>query len=159
MRWSLKALAVACAVAGLTGFGHAQFRIAPQSAGTASAAGSMPGQTVGSSYNLNPGGSTIPRAAPQAGTPIGNPLTRPYDPSRPMDMFKGSGIDPKTVVTPLSAFPGLPTQNPSILDRLNSKLGSVVTYFRPSEPPRPTYTPGISRRNRERAMERNWRRD
>ena len=42
---------------------------------------------------------------------------------------------------------------------LNQKLASATNFFTPSPPPRPTYTPGISRRNRERAQERMWRRD
>ena len=120
----------------------------------------MPGgQVVGSTYILNPAGKQLPQAAPQAGTAIGNPLTRPYDPSRPMDQFQGTNIDPKSIVTPMSSFPSLQTQNRSLLDRLNERLAAVVNFFDPSPPPRPTYTPGISRRNRERAKERMWRRD
>jgi hypothetical protein len=153
-RWT-KALGIACAVAGAVGITRAQFNIPPQSANTA-----MPGgQVVGSTYILNPAGNQLPQAAPQAGTPIGNPLTQPYDPSRPMDQFKGTNIDPKSIVTPMSSFPSLQTQNRSLLDRLNERLAAVVNFFEPSPPPRPTWTPGISRRNRERAKERMWRRD
>ena len=45
--------------------------------------------------------------------PVGNPLVRPYDPSRPYDVFKGTDIDPRTVVAPVQNLPG--TQNPNLL--------------------------------------------
>jgi hypothetical protein len=154
-RWT-KALGIACAVAGAVGITRAQFNISPQSADT----GVMPGgQVVGSSYVLHPAGNQLPQAAPQAGNAIGNPLTRPYDPSRPLDQFKGTNIDPKNVAAPMSSFPSLQTQNRSFLDKVNERLASVVKFFDPSDPPRPTWTPGISRRNRERAKQRMWRID
>jgi hypothetical protein len=133
-------------------------------AGTASAqqqsgGPSMPGQIVSKGFNLKPAGMRLPAAAPQAGTHISSPLTKPYDPNRPLDVFKGTNIDPKSVVAPVSGVPG--TQQPDLLDRINSKLGSVTSFFRPSSPvqARPMITPGIFRRNRERTMQRNWRAD
>jgi hypothetical protein len=119
------------------------------------------GQVVSSttSVNLAPAGARIPSAAPQAGTNIGSPLSgRPYDPSNPLGVFKGTGIDPKSVVAPVSGLPG--TQQPDLLDRVSAKLGSVTSFFRPSPPPQQKMiTPGIFRRNRERAQQANWRRD
>jgi len=145
-RW-LAAIGAACAVAG--------------SASTQEQTGgpSMPGQIVSRGFNLNPAGMRLPAAAPQAGTHISSPLTKPYDPSRPLDVFKGTNIDPKTIVAPALGVPGM--QQPDLLDRINAKLSSVTNFFRPSTPvqSRPTITPGIFRRNRERAMQRNWRID
>ncbi|HJZ56135.1 MAG TPA: hypothetical protein VKE74_14300 [Gemmataceae bacterium] len=118
----------------------------------------MPGQVVGSTYPLNPVGDQIPRATTPAGTPIGSPFLKP-NLGDPLNPFKGTGIDPKNIVAPAMGYPGTPLQEPDLFDRLSQKLNSVTAFFKPSPPPRPTYTPGISRRNRERAMERMWRRD
>ena len=117
------------------------------------------GQVVSNSFNLNPAGARVPSAAPQAGNSIGSPLMRPYDPTRPLDAFKGSNIDPKTVIAPVSGLPG--TGQPDLLDRLYSRLGSVTSFIKPTPPstPKPNVTPGIFRRNRERNMPQNWRRD
>ena len=118
------------------------------------------GQVVSSSFNLSPAGNRMPSAAPQAGNSIGSPLMqRPYDPARPLDAFKGSNIDPTTVIAPVSGFPG--TQQPDLFDRLYTKLGSVTGLIKPTPPstPKPNVTPGIFRRNRERNNPQNWRRD
>jgi hypothetical protein len=131
-------------------------------AGTAAAQFTTQGQVVGSSVGLNPSGTAVPRAVPQAGNPVGNPLGRPYDPTRPLDVFKGTNLDPKSVVAPVSGFPSVPTQQPDLLDKLYAKIGSITHFFSPTPPaqqPAPTVTPGIFRRNRERAAERMWRRD
>ena len=150
MRHWLSAIGATCALA------SASFT-QPPSAGS----NSMPGgQIVSRGYNLKAAGSRVPSAAPQAGNTIGSPLMRPYDPARPLDALKGSNIDPKRVVAPVTGFPG--TQQPDLFDKLYGKLNSVTAFLRPTAPVKstPTVTPGIFRRNRERhSMQQNWRRD
>ena len=86
-------------------------------------------------------------------------LSAGYDPSKPLDAFKGTNLDPKSVVAPVAGFPTT-GQDPNLLQRLYTKIGTVTGFITPSTPtPRPTYTPGLSRRNKERTMERTWRRD
>jgi hypothetical protein len=130
-------------------------------AGGGGAPASMPGQVVGNGFGL--AGST-----PQpVGTPlpsVGTPTSRPYDPSRPYDVFRGTGLDTSKMVTPISAFPPLPGQEKNLIDRLYDKLDAFVSinpFARSAEPPpRPmNVTPGIFRRNRERFDDRMWRRD
>ncbi|QDU19192.1 hypothetical protein [Urbifossiella limnaea] len=129
----------------------------------------MPGQVVGSSYNLagsapqpvgSPVGSPVGTPLPPAGTPI----TRPYDPRRPNDVFRGTGLSPNQVIAPISAFPPLPGQEKNLIDRMYDKLDSfwsINIFARQAEPLErpPTVTPGIFRRNRERHDDRMWRRD
>lgn len=127
----------------------------------------MPGQVVGNGFNLagsapQPVGSGLP----PAGTPVapGMPASRPYDPNRPLDMFRGTGLDTSRMVAPISAFPPLPGQEKNLIDRLYDKLDAVFStnpFARSAEPPpRPmNVTPGIFRRNRERLDDRMWRRD
>ena len=127
----------------------------------------MPGQVVGSGFNL--AGSApqpIGTPLPPSGTPLaaGMPASRPYDPNRPLDMFRGTGIKTNQMVAPISAFPPLLGQEKNLIDRMYDKLDAVFTYnpfTRPTEAPeRPTnVTPGIFRRNRERFDDRMWRRD
>jgi hypothetical protein len=145
MRQMVMAVVAACAVAGPAA---AQFN-------TTSA---MPGQVVGSTIPLNPVGSLVPKAATPAGNPIGSPFLKP-NLGDPLNPFKGTGIDPTNIAAPAMGYPNTPFQQPDLFDRLSDKLNSVTAFFRPAPAPRPTYTPGLSRRNRERAMERNWRRD
>ncbi|HEY3789405.1 MAG TPA: hypothetical protein VGL71_11150 [Urbifossiella sp.] len=120
----------------------------------------MPGQIVSTGYGLKAAGIRLPSAAPQAGRSVGSPLAKPYDPSRPLDVFKGTNLSANDVVAPVSGFPGL-SQQPNLLDRINSKIDSVTSFFKPSTPALTTrmITPGIYRRNRERAQERMWMRD
>ena len=121
----------------------------------------MPGQIVGTGYSLSPAGTAIPKAVPKAGQPIGSPFantaSKPYDPSRPYDAFKGTGIDPRDIAAPVVAF-----GDQSAVSKFYDKLKAVVGIA-PSGPPSmaavPGYTPGISRRNRERAEKRMWQRD
>lgn len=129
----------------------------------------MPGQVVGTTFSLSPVGSP---AAPKVGAPVGGKpgggagglMSRPYDPYRPLDVFKGpdgkgTGLDPKAVVATVSPFSSTNPQ-PDLIDKLYEKLNRVTRFFHPvPEVPPPTYTPGISRRNRERAEARMWRRD
>jgi hypothetical protein len=152
MRQLGAAVAAACAVGLFVG------EAAGQSGGNGMPA-AMPGQVVGTPLQLNTVGTPVQRAAPPAGDQLGNPLMRPYDPTKPLDVFKGTAIDPKTVIAPVMGYPGTGGQDPNLLERLYQKLATVTGFYKPSDPQRPTYTPGISRRNRERAMQRLWRRD
>src|SRR5438132_1269483 len=121
-RW-LAAIGASCA---LSGFASAQQMSGPGPLGGGSVVSSSTG------FNLNPAGTRLPAAAPQAGANIGSPLSRPYDPTNPLGVFKGTGIDPKTVVAPVSGLPG--TQQPDLFDRLTAKLNSVTRSFRPTPP-------------------------
>lgn len=121
----------------------------------------MPGQVVGTPLGtVNPIGQKAPAAAPPAGVPItSNPLFRPYDPNDPYAAFKGTNLDPKSVVTPLVGTDGQPVSPPSAVDKLVEKLKSLVGLSSQAPPPRPPFTPGILRRKRERIEDRMWRRD
>lgn len=124
---------------------------------------SMPGQVVGTGFGGLSGSSPQP-----VGTKlptVGDPLTRPYDPARPLDALKGTGLNPKSVIAPISAFPTGPTPGPekNLIDRLYDKLDSALS-FRITRTPEPVaapmnVTPGIFRRNRERTADKMWRRD
>lgn len=154
MRPIAKAAAVACALVGIGGPARAQIAVptgSPQPA-------AMPGKVVGNSYPLHPVGTQLPRAAPAVGNPIGSPFIKP-EVGATINPFKNTGIDPKMLAAPAMGYPGSPYQEPDMIDKLYDKLKSVTAFFKPSPAQTSTYTPGISRRNRERAMERNWRRD
>ena len=155
MRRLLLAVGVACAAAGTAG-AQGSMTAGGNAVMPASGNAVMPGQSVGTGFSLPGVGKQIPKAAPAAGNPIGTALTRPYDPARPLDAFKGTGLDPKSIVAPVTS---MGSAEPNVLDRLYQKLGSVVGFQKPSDPPRMNYTPGIARRNRERAEARMWRRD
>lgn len=149
----------ACALGLAAGPAGAQFG-SPGPATGSSPAVIPGGQVVSSTVNLNSAGAAIPKATMPAGTGIGSPLTKPYDPYRPQDVLKDSKIDPKLLVVPLSSFSTLPGDPPDLVDKLNEKLGAVTRFFRPTttDPPK-VYTPGLTRRNKERAAERMRRRD
>ena len=150
MRRFTLAAGVACAVV-LANSAGAQFN-SPTVGGT-----TMPGQIVGTVGSVNPIGQRAPAAAPQAGLPItANALQRPYDPNHPFDVFKGSNIDPKTVIAPLVEPDGKQAQLPDALDRISERIKAF--FIKTPPPPRPPYAPGISRRARERAQHM-WRRD
>lgn len=153
MRRFLIAAGAACAIM-LAGHAGAQ--------NTGGFGTSMPGQAV-STYRggpLSPVGTRLPDAAQPVGQPIANAgaTQRPYDPSRPYDMFKGTNIDPNSLVTPLIGADGKPVDPPDVLDKLSDRIRSILGMLKPN-PPRPPYAPGISRRNRERAQQQMWRRD
>jgi hypothetical protein len=159
----MRQLGVAAAVALLAGSAAGQagsFGSLGPPGSTNNLPAAMPGQVVGTGISLNPAGATIPRAVPSRDDikKLENPLTRPYDPSKPYDVFKGTNLDPTSVVAPVAGFPTT-GQDPNLLQRLYTKIGTVTGFLTPSPPPRPTYTPGLSRRNKERMMERTWRRD
>lgn len=150
MRRRIAALGVVCALAGAVEPARAQ------DSGTTS----MPGQVVGTPFSLNSPGTAVQKPLPSVGSPIGSPLSRPYDPSKPFDAFKGTNIDPKSIVAPLSGYPSVQTQQPDLLDKLYAKLSSVTGFFRPTSSTTPApFTPGIFRRDRQRAKNRMWRWD
>jgi hypothetical protein len=154
MRRLALAAGVVCAL-GLSGESVAQLNTA-RPAANSSGVNVMPGQAVGTplNFNFNQVGQKTPAAAPQAGQSItANSMMRPYDPNRPLDVFKGTGIDTKNVLAPLTP----PATQPDALDKLSEKIKALFVGNNP--PPRPPYAPGISRRNRERAKERMWHRD
>jgi hypothetical protein len=148
--------AVACALGLLAGTAGGQAPGANNNLPPAA----MPGQVIGTPLNLNPVGTPVNKAVPSRADlkKLESPLSRPYDPGNPLGVFKGTNLDPKMVVAPVAAMHDL--QSPNLLDKLYQKINtSVASFFSPSPAPRPTYTPGISRRNRERAENRMWRRD
>jgi hypothetical protein len=119
----------------------------------------MPGQVVGSYRGqVNPVGQKAPSAAPAAGQPItANAMQRPFDPNHPYDIFKGTNIDPNSVVAPLVGPDGKQVVPPDALDKLSEKI-KAIWGFAAQAPPRPPYTPGITRRTKER-YQQPWRRD
>jgi hypothetical protein len=148
MRQLVLAAGAVCAAAGLAVVGLAQDQ-----------PNVMPGQVVGTGFTVGGVGKQIPKAAPRAGQPINVPadseMMRKYDPSRPLDAFKGTNLNPNLVAAPI---PSIGDQ--SLFDKLTAKLKSVVGMATPTPVnQRPTYFPSLSRRNKERAEERMWRRD
>jgi len=154
-RW-VAAIGIAC---GLAGPAAAQSAVGGLGTAPSSLPAAMPGREVGSSFNLKPSGTALPKAAPQAGAPVGGPLSRPYDPARPLDALKGTGIDPKNVVAPPSPFVPAAAPRPDLATRIYEKLVTMVGLNPEAPPPPANVTPGIFRRNRERARERMWRAD
>ena len=126
--------------------------------GTSGGGSTMPGRTVGVYRGqVNPVGTRAPAAAPQAGQSIaGAGQSRPYDPTRPFDAFNGTGIDPANVLGPVMGPDGKPVAPPDGLDRLSARIREF--FVRTPPPPRPPYTPGITRRTKER-IDHTWRRD
>jgi hypothetical protein len=120
----------------------------------------MPGQVVGTTVNFNTNrvGQQLPRVGAPVGQPLNipadSPLIRRYDPNRPFDVFKGTNISPNQVVAPIV---GVGDQ--SAFEKLYDKLKSIVGLNKQTDLRAPFYTPGIGRRNRERAEQRMWRRD
>jgi hypothetical protein len=118
----------------------------------------MPGTTVGTQL-LRPVGTQIPKAAPAAGNPVG---TTPGA-SFPTDLtgsLPGQTINKSAVVGPLpDSFDMIPTE-PSAWDKFVARFGASLGFITP-EPRAPNWTPGIARRNRERAFQKteHWRRD
>ena len=149
MRQLLLAAGAVCAVGWLAARGTTQVN-------------TMPGQIVGNGFNVSGSvrnvGNAIPRAAPQGGRPINLPadsaMMRPYDPAHPYDAFKGTGLTTDQLAAPVS---GVGDQ--SMLSKLKDKLKSVMGMTGTVTSHRSTYFPSLSRRNRERAEARLWRRD
>jgi hypothetical protein len=123
---------------------------------------SMPGQVVGNSmsYSVNPVGTEITKAAPNAGKainmPLDNPMMRRYDATRPLDVFKGTGLSASQVIAPVH---GVGDQ--SSFHQLFDKLKSVVSFSKPTftGEQHSGYFPSLTRRNHERAEARLWRQD
>jgi hypothetical protein len=146
MRQLLLAAGVLCAAGVLAHWASAQNQAA------------MPGQVVGSGFQFNAVGNQFPQAGTKVGQPVNlppdTPLMRRSNPNDPFDVFRGTKLDPRNVAAP---FPG---GDKNALERFYDKLKSAVGLStRPSLPPPQMVTPGIFRRNRERAEERMWRRD
>lgn len=122
----------------------------------------MPGQVVGTGFGLGPVGKPVSKAAPPAGQPINlpadSPMMRRYDPSRPYDVFKGTNLSPDQLAAPIEGY-----GDQSLLSKLYQRLKSVVGFGGPKMVSAPqgnsTYFPSLTRRNRERAEARLWRRD
>jgi hypothetical protein len=113
----------------------------------------MPGTPVGAAMVM-PAGTAIPKAVPAAGAKVGTgPAGIPaaLDPRAP----QGQAIDLKNVVAP---YPGMPNPSPSFWDQLQARWNALLG---PSSPPvqSQNWTPGIARRNRERAKEQMRMRD
>lgn len=113
----------------------------------------MPGTPVGKPIVV-PVGIPIPRAAPAAGERVGTgpgglpPALSPQQPQMP-----GQQIDLKNVIAP---YPQQPTPEPTFWEKLEERWFSLFKSSNPTVPP-PNWTPGIGRRNRERAEERRQR--
>jgi hypothetical protein len=125
----------------------------PSSYTVAPSGAAMPGTPVGTAM-IAPAGIPIPKAVPAAGARVGTgPTGIPpvLDPRSP----QGQAIDLKNVVAP---YPGMPKPAPSFWDQLQARWDALLG---PSSPPvqSPGWTPGISRRNRERAREQMRMRD
>ena len=138
--------------------GHAVAQFNSTSANTVGGT-TMPGQ-MGSTYRGQGSqvGQRAPAAAPQAGQSIaGGAMQRPYDPSRPYDAFKGTNLDPNSLVAPLIGPDGKPVGQPDALDILSERIKGIFGLLKPN-PPRPNYAPGVARRTKER-VHVLWRRD
>ncbi len=126
------------AVAATQGFGLAQ--------------ASMPGQTVGTPAArpvLQPVGTRLPAAAPQAGTPITGLATQQpgvVGPGAPGagQQPQGTPLDLKNVVAP---YPNMPKES-TYWQKLEQRWFALFESDTPAV--RPSYTPGIARRNKER---------
>ncbi len=119
----------------------------------------MPGQVVSTINNFQQVGTRLPQVGQKVGQPINmppdTPLMRRYDPSKPFDAFKGTNLDKRMVAAPVPLIAG----DQTVLERFYDKLKSVVGISTKTIPEPPNVTPGIFRRNRERARERMWRWD
>ena len=106
----------------------------------------MPGTPVGTP-SVQPIGSRLPSVGTQPPR-VGQPLQSGKLPASP---FVGDGwpkVDPNLVVAP---YPTPPSTSNSFWDKLYQRWMHI---FVDDTRPNPTYTPGISRRNRERREKR-----
>jgi hypothetical protein len=106
-------------------------------------------------------GQAIPKAAPQVGNNVG---TAPGgQPAQPSNIPPGFQFDLKNVVAPVSPEflpPALrPAQNQTLYDAAFKKWLEAFGLVKPPEVTTNNFTPGMSRRNRERHKERQWWRD
>jgi hypothetical protein len=108
----------------------------------------MPGTPVGSP-SVQPVGQPVGTRLPTVGQKVGTPPTGyPKDATSPFAGENWPKIDPKQVVAP---YPTPQGQADSFWDKLYKRW---LTIFPEDKAPKPTYTPGIARRNRERAEKR-----
>jgi hypothetical protein len=144
-----RTLGLTCAVIGIAGWAMAQNA-------------SMPGQVVSNSTgeNLRLVGNELPQAGKPVGKPINlpynNPLFRPYNPANPYEALEGTGMNAKSVVAPVNGFTNEAPQ--STFQQITNKMKSLLGLTTPPTVQR-IYTPGIYRRDRQRAQERMWVRD
>ncbi len=120
----------------------------------------MPGEVVSgsnSSDKLNRVGKQAPRVGKPIGEPINlpteNALLRRYDPDKPYDMFKGTGLDTSSIVGPMNGYTQVAGTDKSAVGQFYNKLKSWVGLSTKPQVQK-IYTPGIARRNRERTQTR-----
>ena len=126
---------------------------------SASAQAPLAGGTPVGRASLQPVGNGFAPAAPSAGTPVSylGPDGKPVSTTRP----PGEVISMKNLVAPLSTpLPaGLDNPQKNLLELIVDRMKTAVGLSRPPSAALQTnYTPGISRRNRER-REESRRRD
>ena len=103
-------------------------------------------------------GQTAPSAAPKAGQSIGyvSPDGKPISMERP----PGQVVDLRNLAAPISAplTPGLAELQPkSVFEKVYDKWRSAIGLDKPSSATNTGFTPGLSRRNRERRAMAWWR--
>jgi len=126
---------------------------------SASAQAPLAGGTPVGRASFQPVGNGFAPAAPSAGTPVSylGPDGKPVSTTRP----PGEVISMKNLVAPLSTpLPaGLDNPQKNLLELIVDRMKTAVGFSRPPSAALQTnYTPGISRRNRER-REESRRRD
>lgn len=148
-------LAVA-AMAVLDGAAQAQLKQLPE-VGAAPGQQQMPGINVGRPLLINVG-TVFPKAVPAAGGQVGTTPGKVPGYS-PQSLLPGAGLDRNAVVGPLPRGTLGPNE-PSLWGNFVDRFGGALGLVRP-EPRSPVWTPGISRRNREREKEKlaHWQRD
>jgi hypothetical protein len=103
-------------------------------------------------------GQTAPAAAPKAGQPIGyaGPDGKPVSMDRPA----GTVVDLRNLAAPITAplAPGLAESQPkSVFEKVYDKWRQAIGLDKPASATTNNYTPGLSRRNRERRSMMWWR--
>src|SRR5579883_2132911 len=150
VRTNTAATAVGVVLAGATAaFGQTTSAVP----GPFAVAGTPVGQSV------QPVGQKFAPAGQAAGTPIGytGPGGMPVTTAAP----PGQMIDLSNLSAPLTAPlpPGLgSTQSPSTLQKLYNSWAALIGIQKPTQALQTNWTPGISRRNRERVRQQ-WARD
>lgn len=116
------------------------------------------GTPVGSPL-LKPVGTPVAAAAPKVGNPVGTP---PGGQPNQASLPPGFQFDLKNLVAPVNPeyLPAAlrPQQKESLYEAAFKKWLDAFGLAKPPEV-KSTFTPGMSRRNRERARERAWWRD
>jgi hypothetical protein len=115
----------------------------------------MPGAVVSNSSgdNIQPVGSELPRVANPVGKGVSQSMTnlRPYNPERPYDQFQGTNLNVKSVVTPANG--AMTNVQPTMFSQVVNTIKTIAGLnVKPTITP--IFTPGIYRRDRERAHER-----